>query len=135
MDEDEGHAFERAGVDDVVRGLGCVCGGVEVEGIELLAGGEFVGAPAFVKEFGPEAEDEAVGFGEDDGVAGVRDGMGIGRAVSVARDGVVEEDVAAGFTSASEISSDSDLESLRQEPRYRALLERLGAAPARDASR
>jgi tetratricopeptide (TPR) repeat protein len=49
--------------------------------------------------------------------------------------GRLEEAVAAGFTNASEISADSDLESLRQEPRYRALLERLGAAPPRDASR
>ena len=49
--------------------------------------------------------------------------------------GRLEEAVAAGFTNASEISADSDLESLRQEPRYRALLERLGAAPPRDPSR
>ena len=48
--------------------------------------------------------------------------------------GRLEEAVAAGFTNASEISADSDLESLRQEPRYRALLERLGAQP-RDARR
>jgi tetratricopeptide (TPR) repeat protein len=49
--------------------------------------------------------------------------------------GRLEEAVAAGFTSASEISSDPDLESLRQDPRYRALMERLGAARPRDASR
>jgi tetratricopeptide (TPR) repeat protein len=49
--------------------------------------------------------------------------------------GRLEEAVAAGFTSASEISSDPDLESLRQDPRYRALMERLGATRPRDASR
>jgi len=49
--------------------------------------------------------------------------------------GRLEDAAAAGFTNANEISADPDLESLRQEPRYRALIERLGGASAGDARR
>lgn len=49
--------------------------------------------------------------------------------------GRLEEAAAAGFTNASQIAADPDLESLRQEPRYRALRQRLDTAPVRDASR
>jgi Flp pilus assembly protein TadD len=49
--------------------------------------------------------------------------------------GRLEEAAAAGFTNASQISADPDLETLRQEPRYHALVERLGAARTGDARR
>jgi len=49
--------------------------------------------------------------------------------------GRLEEAASAGFTNASEIAADPDLESLRQEPRYRALMERLGASDVSDARR
>jgi len=49
--------------------------------------------------------------------------------------GRLEEAVAAGYGNAAELSADADLESLRKEPRYQALLERLGAGQTRDARR
>jgi hypothetical protein len=49
--------------------------------------------------------------------------------------GRLEEAVAAGFTNASQISADPDLESLRREPRYRALMQRLDTGVSRDARR
>ena len=49
--------------------------------------------------------------------------------------GRLEEVASEGFTNASEISADPDLQSLRQEPRYRALIQRLGTAAAPDPSK
>ncbi|HET6983607.1 MAG TPA: hypothetical protein VFI53_15800 [Myxococcaceae bacterium] len=49
--------------------------------------------------------------------------------------GRLEEAVGAGYTNVSELSNDSDLETLRKEPRYQALVERLGGGQARDARR
>jgi tetratricopeptide (TPR) repeat protein len=49
--------------------------------------------------------------------------------------GRLEEAASEGFTNASEISADPDLQSLRQEPRYRALIQRLGTAAAPDPSK
>lgn len=48
--------------------------------------------------------------------------------------GRLEEAVVAGYTNAAELSADSDLESLRKEQRYQALVQRLEAG-ARDARR